>query len=139
MLLKASIFVLFLEMVCGERVCILSGDQFHSVRTLPECAFLCGIKSGCSVFNLCKSNENNLCVTYERQGDSACLNMSLLLRCLTFIKTENTFHTSSASTSQPTTPMSALMSMSTASGDDITISPSCETHPELCQHVSGRK
>lgn len=86
MLLKASIFVLFLEMVCGERVCILSGDQFHAVRTLPECAFLCGIKSGCSVFNLCKSNENNLCVTYERQGDSACLNMSLLLRCLTFIK-----------------------------------------------------
>lgn len=64
----------------------------------------------------------------------------LLIIILLYTKqTENTFHTSSASTSQPTTPMSALMSMSTASGDDITISPSCETHPELCQDVSGRK
>lgn len=54
------------------RHCALFGFHPRGVRTLPECAIICGSLSQCTNFTFCKDKDLNYCVMYGKLRSNAC-------------------------------------------------------------------
>ncbi|XP_078322296.1 uncharacterized protein LOC144622009 [Crassostrea virginica] len=135
-MLRVAIVLLSCYCVSGRaRHCALFGFHPRGVRTLPECAIICGSLSQCTNFTFCKDKDLNYCVMYGKLRSNACAKYNE--------QTMNFYKLSTASTATLTTNIAltstSSTSLTTLTVDESTSSPpenttsNCEQYPELCQ------